>query len=53
MGVKKSVSESRRKYVMGMFVDFQTAFDNLEWDVVLDNVSKIKCGELDVWMSLG
>lgn len=51
MGVKKSVSELRRKYVMGMFVDFQNAFDNLEWDVVLDNVSKVKCGELDVWMS--
>lgn len=30
MEAKRCVSESRKKYVLGVFVDFQGAFDNLE-----------------------
>ena len=28
--LKRSVNESGKKYVIGIFVDFQSAFDNVE-----------------------
>ena len=32
--VRQVVEESRKKYVMGVFVDFKGAFDNLSWSDV-------------------
>lgn len=49
--VKQSVGESRRKYVIGVFVDFQGAFDNLKWNVVLQRLNEIDYAELGIWMS--
>lgn len=36
---------------MGVFVDFQGPFDNLEWSVVLERMNQIECGEIDMWMN--
>ena len=39
--VKEYVRSSECKYVLGVFVDFKGAFDNLEWKRVLERLSEI------------
>lgn len=47
----RTVNECNKKYVLGIFVDFQGAFDNLEWAGVIDKLQKLECKELNVWKS--
>lgn len=49
--VLENVKESRSKYVLGVFVDFKGAFDNLEWKCVLDRLREIGCDEIGLWES--
>lgn len=45
------VNQSERKYVLGIFVDFKGAFDNLEWKCVLDKLREVGCEEIGLWES--
>lgn len=45
------VSEYECKYVLGVFVDFSGAFDNLEWQRVIEKLREIECEEIGLWMS--
>lgn len=45
------VNDSDKKYVLGVFVDFKGAFDNLEWNCVLEKLREIGCEELGLWES--
>lgn len=49
--VHELVNESGKKYVLGVFVDFQGAFDNLEWDCVLEKLREMGCEETGLWES--
>ena len=49
--VKEYVRSSECKYVLGVFVDFKGAFDNLEWKRVLERMSEIGCEEMALWKS--
>ncbi|KAK2574790.1 hypothetical protein KPH14_012995, partial [Odynerus spinipes] len=51
--LKKYVSESECKYVLGVFVDFQGAFDNLEWKSVFEMLVEFGCDEIEIglWRS--
>ena len=44
--VKEYVRSSVCKYVLGVFVDFKGAFENLEWKRVLERMSEIGCEEM-------
>ena len=39
--VKSTVKEAEEKYVLGIFVNFKRAFDNLEWRVLLKRLREI------------
>jgi len=43
------ISESDSKYVLGIFVDLEGAFDNLEWTCILDKLREVKCDEVGLW----
>ena len=49
--VKEYVRSSECKYVLGVFVDFKGAFDNLEWKGVLERMSEIRCEKMALWKS--
>jgi Reverse transcriptase (RNA-dependent DNA polymerase). len=49
--VKMWVNESNVKYVLGVFVDFKGAFDNLCWVSVMNRLNEVHCDELNVWRS--
>ena len=49
--VKEYVRSSERKYVLGVFVDFKGAFDNLECMRVLERMSEIGYEEKALWRS--
>lgn len=49
--VKEYVRMSDSKYVLGVFVDFVGAFDNLEWMRVLEKLNEIRCEEMSLWKS--
>lgn len=49
--VGELVKESVSKYVLGVFVDFKGAFDNLRWDRVIDKLIQIECKEVGLWRS--
>lgn len=49
--VTEWVNASEAKYVLGIFVDFQGAFDNLEWGCVLDRLREVGCEEIRLWES--
>lgn len=51
MVAKKCVSEFGKKYVLGVFVDFQGAFDNLIWECVIGKMRRTECKEIKMWMS--
>ena len=41
--LKTIVSESRDKYVIGIFVDIKGVFDRLWWPDVLDGLRRVQC----------
>lgn len=47
--MKGEVTNSPFKYVLGVFVDFKGAFDNLEWNVVLNKLKELRCMEVNIW----
>lgn len=49
--VVSMVDGSTKKYVLGIFVDFQGAFDNLLWDCVVRRINIAECEELELWKS--
>lgn len=49
--VRRCISDSPGKYVLGIFVDFRGAFDYLLWGVVLDRLRSVGCRELSLWSS--
>lgn len=49
--VKRLVATSATKYVLGVFVDFKGAFDNLLWHKVLAKLERMNCRELGIWKS--
>ena len=42
---------SKCKYVLGVFVDFIGAFDNLEWVRVIEKLGSLGCEEMSLWRS--
>ncbi|KAH8366353.1 hypothetical protein KR084_002980 [Drosophila pseudotakahashii] len=51
MHVKSSVHASPAKYVLGIFVDFKGAFDNVEWSAALRRLAELGCREMGFWQS--
>ena len=51
MHVRRCVSESSSKYVLGIFVDFKGAFDYLSWGSVFRRLEEVGCRELALWRS--
>ena len=49
--VKDYLAVSGCKYVLGVFVDFQGAFDNLEWVRVIEKLKSVGCEEIALWES--
>ena len=49
MHIKQCVSASTNKYVLGVFVDFKGAFDNLEWSAIIQRLQEIGCKEMALW----
>ncbi|KAH8320301.1 hypothetical protein KR067_000652, partial [Drosophila pandora] len=49
--VKSSVAASPARYVLGIFVDFKGAFDNVEWSAALRRLADVGCRELSLWQS--
>lgn len=49
--VQDCVSGSNAKYVLGIFVDFKGAFDNLLWRSVLARLVEVGCQEIGLWRS--
>ena len=49
MHIKQCVSTSTNKYVLGVFVDFKGAFDNLEWSAIIQRLQDIGCKEMALW----
>lgn len=45
------VGMSDKKYVLGLFVDFKGAFDNVVWSRVIEKLDAIGCEELSIWES--
>lgn len=49
--VVRMVRESPKTHVLGVFVDFAGAFDNLLWGPVLDKLSTIEGIDISLWRS--
>jgi len=49
--VKSSVEASSARYVLGIFVDFKGAFDNVEWSAALRRLAELGCREMGLWQS--
>lgn len=49
--VVSAVAASPAQYVLGVFVDFQGAFDHVEWDVVMRRLIDSGCREASLWRS--
>lgn len=47
--VTRIMAESQSKYVLGIFVDFKGAFDNLSWTAILQKLENIGCREIAIW----
>jgi len=50
-GDENTVANSRERRVLGIFVDFKGAFDNVEWSAVLDRLVDVGCREIDLLKS--
>lgn len=51
MHVIDCVNASNAKYVLGIFVDFKGAFDNLEWNAIIRRLQEVGCKEMALWRS--
>ena len=51
MHVRRCVSDSSDRYVLGIFVDFKGAFDHLSWGSVMRRLEEVGCRELALWES--
>ena len=49
--VQEGVSRSGKKYVLGIYVDFKGAFDNLSWHAIIAKLAEVECDELKLWIS--
>lgn len=49
--VLSSVEASSAQYVLGIFIDFKGAFDNVEWNAALRRLTDLGCREVGVWRS--
>ncbi|KAH8376341.1 hypothetical protein KR200_008575 [Drosophila serrata] len=49
--VKSTVDDSPAQYVLGIFVDFKGAFDNVEWSAALLRLADLGCREMSLWQS--
>ena len=49
--VKNNIENCRKKYVLGIFIDFKGAFDNLKWDYILSYLNSIACKDIKIWKS--
>ncbi|KAH8308632.1 hypothetical protein KR067_006659, partial [Drosophila pandora] len=49
--VKSCVAASPARYVLGIFVDFKGAFDNVEWSAALRWLADLRCRVLSLWQS--
>lgn len=49
--LRRGVTESDKKYVLGIFVDFKGAFDNISWGRILSKIYNIGCAEAKLWTS--
>lgn len=49
--VRQKVQNSDKEYVLGIFVDFTGAFDNLLWSKIIEKLEQIGCEEIDIWKS--
>lgn len=49
METGERVRESENKYILGLFVDFVGAFDNLEWVRVIEKLKNEGCEEIALW----
>lgn len=51
MMAKEIVEATPTKYVVGVFVDFEGAFDHLNWGPILQKLQQVGCAEEYVWRS--
>lgn len=51
LAARESVEMSEKKYVLGLFVDFKGAFDNLEWCRILEKLEELGVPEIETWRS--
>ena len=49
--MKDYIRMSESKYVLGVFEDFKSAYDNLEWMRVIEKLREIGCEEMSLWKS--
>ncbi|KAH8257635.1 hypothetical protein KR038_010494 [Drosophila bunnanda] len=49
--VKSTVDASPAQYVLGIFVDFKEALDNVEWSAALRRLADLGCREMSLWQS--
>lgn len=49
--VMTSVAASQAVYVLGLFVDFKGAFDNIEWSAAMRRLIDAGCKEASLWRS--
>lgn len=49
--LKTTINANRTKYVLGIFIDFKGAFDNLRWGSILDKLQEYRCREINLWKS--
>lgn len=49
--VQSAVDEATTRYVLGVFIDFKGAFDNLGWNNILVKLEEVGCQEVGLWRS--
>ena len=49
--VQNTVSNSTKKYVLGIAIDFVGAFDNLTWQCIIEHLNVIGCKDIKLWKS--
>ena len=47
--MKDYVRMSESKYVLEVFVDFKSAFDNLEWMRMIEKLRVFGCEDMSLW----
>lgn len=47
--LQRVVRETRKKYVLGIFIDFVGAFDNISWESIVGILGALNIGDLSLW----